>query len=86
MAKASVRVKHLSEGWREILSCGEVAALCSAEAEKIKSATGHPDHYQVADGTSSFGGGRAASYVESADDAGFWLQATQKTMERAVGS
>lgn len=87
MATQKLRVQFHSDGFCALLHDDGIKQAVHSAAEGILAATApHTAHYQVVDGESGFGGGRCASFVESTDRAGYYLQAQQKVLEYAAAS
>lgn len=86
MSVKKMRIEFHSEGFRELLHDDGIKQEVHSAAESILAATSpYESHYQVVDGESSFGGGRCASFVESIDIAGYYLQSKSKVLEYAAG-
>ena len=79
---STVRIEHISEGWREILGSPGVKALVDAEGQRIADAAGEGYIYQQA--YMSYGGGRVGGFVVADTYEAKLDEARNKTLDRVV--
>ena len=79
---STVRIEHISEGWRQILGSAGVKALVDAEGQRMAGAAGEGYVYQPA--YLSYGGGRVGGYVVADTYQAKLDEAMNKTLERVA--
>ena len=79
---STVRIEHISEGWRQILGSPGVKALVDAEGQRMADAAGEGYIYQQA--YMSYGGGRVGGFVVADTHQAKLDEARNKTLERIV--
>ncbi len=79
-----VRIKHISEGWHDILCSAPVAELVDVAGNRIADAAGDGFEYSGAQ-MGNFGGGRVIGFVVAETKEARVAEATVKTLTMAVG-
>lgn len=79
-----VRIKHISEGWHDILCSAPVAELVDEAGNRIADAAGDGFEYSGPQ-MGNFGGGRVIGFVVAETKEARVAEATAKTLTMAVG-
>lgn len=79
MAK-TVRIEHISEGWRQILCSAGVKALVDSTGQRMADMAG--DGYAYKEAYLSYGGGRVGGFVVADTHEARLDEARNKTLER----
>ena len=90
MATKSVRIKHISDGWRSILCSGDMQGVIDQAGADVISAcesmSSISGGYVYRGQHFNYGGGRVGAYVQLEGIEAGIDEAVNKTLERAVSS